>query len=43
LTPPGHPKNGKCNFYVETKKTLVRKVVRNAKMHISTKNGSMVP
>jgi hypothetical protein len=27
---------------VETKKTLVAKVVGNAKMHISTKNGTMV-
>jgi hypothetical protein len=41
--PSGHLKNGKCNFYVETKKTLVAKVVGNAKMHISTKNGTMVP
>jgi hypothetical protein len=39
----GHPKNGKCIFYVETRKTLVAKVVGNAKMHISTKNGTMVP
>jgi hypothetical protein len=31
------------HFYVETEKTLVRKVVENAKMHISTKNGTMVP
>jgi hypothetical protein len=38
-----HPKNGKCIFYVETEKTLVAKVVGNAKMHISTKNGTMVP
>jgi hypothetical protein len=30
-------------FYVETGKTLVAKVVGNAKMHISTKNGTMVP
>jgi hypothetical protein len=30
-------------FYMETKKTLVIKVVGNAKMHISTKNGTMVP
>jgi hypothetical protein len=36
-------KNGKCIFYVETEKTLVTKVVGNAKMHISTKNGTMVP
>jgi hypothetical protein len=28
---------------VETEKTLVAKVVENAKMHISTKNGTMVP
>jgi hypothetical protein len=28
---------------VETGKTLVAKVVGNAKMHISTKNGTMVP
>jgi hypothetical protein len=28
---------------VETEKTLVAKVVGNAKMHISTKNGIMVP
>jgi hypothetical protein len=41
--PSGHLKNGKCIFYLETKKTLVAKVVRNAKMHISTKNGTMVP
>jgi hypothetical protein len=30
-------------FYVETDKTLVAKVVGNANMHISTKNGTMVP
>jgi hypothetical protein len=41
--PSGHLKNGKCIFYVETRKTLVAKVVWNAKMHISTKNGTMVP
>jgi hypothetical protein len=41
--PSGHLKNGKCIFYVETKKTLVAKVVGNAKMHITTKNGTMVP
>jgi hypothetical protein len=41
--PSGHLKNGKCSFYVETEKTLVTKVVGNAKMHISTKNGTMVP
>jgi hypothetical protein len=34
---------GKCIFNVETGKTLVAKVVGNAKMHISTKNGTMVP
>jgi hypothetical protein len=28
---------------VETEKTLVAKVVGIAKMHISTKNGTMVP
>jgi hypothetical protein len=28
---------------VETGKTLVAKVAGNAKMHISTKNGTMVP
>jgi hypothetical protein len=39
----GHLKNGKCIFYVETEKTLVAKVVGNAKMHISTKNGTLVP
>jgi hypothetical protein len=31
------------HFYVETKKTLVAKVVGNVKIHISTKNGTMVP
>jgi hypothetical protein len=41
--PSGHPKNGKCIFYVETAKTIVATVVGNAKMHISTKNGTMVP
>jgi hypothetical protein len=41
--PSGHLKNGKCIFYVETKKMLVAEVVGNAKMHISTKNGTMVP
>jgi hypothetical protein len=30
------------HFYVKTEKTLVAKVVGNAKMHISTKNGTMV-
>jgi hypothetical protein len=43
LDPSGHLKNGKCIFYVKTRKTLVAKVVWNAKMHISTKNGTMVP
>jgi hypothetical protein len=38
-----HLKKGKCIFYVETGKTLVVKVVGNAKMHISTKNGAIVP
>jgi hypothetical protein len=41
--PSGHLKNGKCIFYVETRKTLVANVVGNAKMHIFTKNGTMVP
>jgi hypothetical protein len=41
--PSGYPENGKCIFYVETRKTLVAKVVGNANMHISTKNGTMVP
>jgi hypothetical protein len=31
------------HFYVETQKTLVTKVVGLAKMHISTKNRTMVP
>jgi hypothetical protein len=31
----GHLKNGKCIFYVETEKTLVAKVVGNARMHTS--------
>jgi hypothetical protein len=30
-------------FYLEIGKKLVAKVVGNAKMHISTKNGTMVP
>jgi hypothetical protein len=30
-------------FFVKTKKTLVTKVVGDAKMQISTKNGTMVP
>jgi hypothetical protein len=37
------PQKGKCIFYVETGKTLDVKVVGNAMMHISTKNGTMVP
>jgi hypothetical protein len=41
--PSGHRKNGKCIFYVETEKTLAAKVVGNVNMHISTKNGTMVP
>jgi hypothetical protein len=41
--PSGHPKYGKCIYYMETRKTLVAKVVGNAKMHISNKNGTMVP
>jgi hypothetical protein len=41
--PSGQMKNGKCIFYVETEKTLVAKVVGNAKIHISTKNGPLVP
>jgi hypothetical protein len=41
--PSGHLKNRKYIFYVENKKTLVVKVVRNEKMHISTKNETMVP
>jgi hypothetical protein len=41
--PSGHPENGKCIFYVENVITLVAKVVGNEKMHISTKNGTMVP
>jgi hypothetical protein len=31
------------HFFVETGKTLVAKVVWNAKMHISTKKRTMVP
>jgi hypothetical protein len=41
--PSSHRKNEKCIFYVETQKTLVTKVVGIAEMHISTKNGTMVP
>jgi hypothetical protein len=36
-------KNRKCIFYVEIQKTLVIKVVGLANMHISSKNGTMVP
>jgi hypothetical protein len=35
--------NGKCIFYVENGITLVAKVAGNENMHISTKNGTMVP
>jgi hypothetical protein len=42
LTPPATGKM-KMHFYVETKKTLVPKVVGHAKMHISTQNRTMVP
>jgi hypothetical protein len=31
------------HFYVEIEKTLVTKVVGHAKMHISTKYGTIVP
>jgi hypothetical protein len=41
--PSDHLKNGKCIFYVKTEKTLVTKVVGLAEMHISMKNGTMVP
>jgi hypothetical protein len=40
--PSGHLKIENA-FFVETEKTLVTKVVGYAKMHISTKNGTMVP
>jgi hypothetical protein len=40
--PSGHLKNGKCIFMWKLEKH-VAKVVGNAKMHISTKNGTMVP
>jgi hypothetical protein len=42
LTPPAIGKMENA-FYVETEKTLVTKVFGHAKMHISTKNGTMVP
>jgi hypothetical protein len=41
--PSGHLINGKCIFIWKLKKTLVAKVDRKAKMHIFTKNGTMVP
>jgi hypothetical protein len=31
------------HFYVKTEKILVTKVVGNGKMHISKKNGTIVP
>jgi hypothetical protein len=34
---------GNAFFFVETEKTLIAKDVGNAKMHISTKNGTIVP
>jgi hypothetical protein len=37
------PEKWEMHFYVETGKTLVAKVVGNAKIHFSTKNGTMVP
>jgi hypothetical protein len=43
VSTPRAPGKWKMHFYVETRKTLVAKVVWNAKMHISTKNGTMVP
>jgi hypothetical protein len=43
FAPSGYWRNGKYIFYVETQKTLVTKVVGLAKMHISTKNGTMIP
>jgi hypothetical protein len=41
--PSGHLKNGNAFFMWKLKKTLVTKVVGNAKMHISTKKGTIVP
>jgi hypothetical protein len=41
--PSGHWINGKYIVYVETQKTLATKVVGLAEIHISTKNGTMVP
>jgi hypothetical protein len=43
LTPPAIGKMENAFFYVETEKTLVTKVVGHVKMHISTKNATMVP
>jgi hypothetical protein len=43
FVPSDRWKNVKCIFYVETQKTLVTKVVGLVEMHISTKNGTMVP
>jgi hypothetical protein len=37
------PGKWEMHFYVETGKTLVAKVVGNAKIHVYTKNGTMVP
>jgi hypothetical protein len=37
------PEKREMHFYVETRKILVAKVVGNTKMHISTKNRTMVP
>jgi hypothetical protein len=41
--PFGHLQMENAFFYVESEKTLVTKVIGNTKMHISTKNGTMVP
>jgi hypothetical protein len=41
--PFGHSENGKCIFYVEIQKTIVTKDVGLTKMHIATKNGTMIP
>jgi hypothetical protein len=43
LTPPATGKIENTFFYMENEKTLVTKVAAHAKMHISTKNGTMVP
>jgi hypothetical protein len=37
------PEKWELHFYVETKKTLVAKVIGNANMPICTNNGTMVP